>query len=183
MPTPNTFLKAEKKRPTPNTFLKAEKKRWRAMTLISLPLGVYHTKEAKTITQGFMGVSSRLLFPWRMLCYSVSHRQREEGSSTGAALLRSANTNKQNWLPGGKKSHLFLTGLQVCAFLWSIVRQTSSTMVLSAFITVQLWYMMSLRDLAHSGHAGISTSIHNHYILLFPVSFFFVNVGFLILVK
>lgn len=41
--------------PTPNTFLKAEKKRRRVMTLISLPLGVYHTKKAKTITQGFMG--------------------------------------------------------------------------------------------------------------------------------
>lgn len=66
------------------------------MTLISLPLGVYHTKKAKTIAQGFMGVNSRMLFPWRMLSYSVSHKQREDGSSTGAALLQSANTNKQN---------------------------------------------------------------------------------------
>lgn len=79
-------------------------------------------QESQNNYSGLHGVNSRMLFPWRMLSSSVSHTQKEDGFSPGAALLRSANANKQKWhyvaCPGTKKKcHLFLTGLQVCAFL------------------------------------------------------------------
>lgn len=52
-------------------------------------------QESQNNYSGLHGVNSRMLFPWRMLSFSVSHRQKEDSFSTGAALLRSANANKQ----------------------------------------------------------------------------------------